>query len=153
MARLHSRKKGKSGSKRPKTIASVAAKQLEIQKDEVEGIILKMAKEGVPQAKIGLIMRDKYNVPNARSVLGVKLNKFLIKNNAVPEYPDDLLNLIKRAVHVRGHLKTSKKDVHNRVKLSHIESKIQRLVKYYARTGRIPTDWRYNPEKAALLVK
>ena len=153
MARLHTRKKGKSGSKRPKTIASVATKHLEIQKDEIEGTILKMAKEGVPQAKIGLIIRDKYNVPNARSVLGVKLNEFLIKNNALPEYPDDLINLIKRAVHVRNHIKLSKKDVQNKVKLSHIESKIQRLVKYYTRTGRIPADWRYNPEKAALLVK
>ena len=153
MARLHSRKKGKAGSKRPKSLASVATKHLEIPKDEVEQAILKMAKEGVPQARIGLIIRDKYNVPNARSVLGVKMSKFLIKNNALAEYPDDLLNLIKKAVRVRNHIKTSKKDVLNKVKLSHIESKIQRLVKYYTKTGRIPADWTYNPEKAALLVK
>ncbi len=151
MAKLHSRKKGKSSSRRSRS--SVSAKHVQMPKEQIEELILKMVKEGVPEAKIGLILRDKHAIPSVKSVLGTSLSLFLKKKEALPEYPDDLLNLIKKAVRVRNHLKISKKDVHNKVKLLHIESKIHRLVKYYTNSGRLSSDWRYNPEKAALLVK
>lgn len=151
MSKLHSGKKGKSGSRRPKSAAS--AKHVEVPKEQIEELILKMVKEGTPEAKIGLILRDKYTVPSVKSVLGISLSAFLKKRQALPEYPDDILNLIKKAMRVRNHLRTSKKDIHNKVKLLHIESKIHRLVKYYANSGRLPANWRYNPEQAALLVK
>ena len=62
------------------------------------------------------------------------------------------MNLIKKAVRMQEHLKT-RRDIHNQVKLRHVESKIGRLVKYYAAKKRIPAGWRYDAEKAALLVK
>jgi small subunit ribosomal protein S15 len=34
-----------------------------------------------------------------------------------------------------------------------MESRIRRLVKYYVREGVLPQGWRYEPKKAALLVK
>jgi small subunit ribosomal protein S15 len=151
MARLHSKKKGKAGTKRPKTRAMPEWKPLK--KAELEEMILKMAKEGTPQAKIGLIMRDQHGVANLRAQLGMTIGQFLKKEKATPEYPDDLLNLIKKAVRMSGHLKVSKKDVHNWVKLGHVESKIHRLVKYYSSKGMLPAGWRYNREKASLLVK
>lgn len=151
MAKLHSRKKGKSSSRRPKS--AVSAKHVEMPREQIEDLILKMVKEGVPEAKIGLILRDSHTVPSVKSVLGIGLSEFLKKKHCLPEYPDDLLNLVKKAVRIRNHLKLSKKDVHNKVKLLHVESKIHRLVKYYTGVGRLPVDWRYNSENAALLVK
>lgn len=151
MAKLHSRKKGKSGSKRPKSAASLKA--VEIPKEQVEEMVLKSVREGMPQARIGLMLRDTYAVPSVKAVLGIGLSEFLKKKHSLPEYPDDLLNLIKKAVRVRNHLRAAKKDIHNKVKLLHIESKIQRLVKYYAQAGRLPSGWKYDAEKAALLVK
>ncbi len=151
MAKLHSKKKGKSGSKRPK--AKVSARQVDVPKEQVEEMVVKSVKEGVPFAKIGLILRDKYAVPNVRAALGVKLRGFLKTQDALPEYPPELLDLIRKAVRIRNHLKASNKDVHNKVKLIHIESKIHRLVKYYTNKKILPADWKYNPEKAALLVK
>jgi small subunit ribosomal protein S15 len=151
MARLHSKKKGKSGSKRPKTLTSpewVAMKPADMKES-----ILKMAREGVPPAKIGLILRDQHSVPNVRAILGMTLKQFLVKEKAATEYPEDLINLIKKAVRMSMHIKASKKDVHNKVKLGHVESKIHRLVKYYSSKGDIPSGWKYNREKAALLVK
>ena len=53
---------------------------------------------------------------------------------------------------VRKHLKENKRDKSNAIKLSHVESKIKRLVVYY-RGKKLPKDWKYEPEKAALLVK
>jgi len=151
MARLHSKKKGKSGTKRPKT--KIAPGFVSVEPEEIKSTIRELAKENVPQAKIGLILRDKYGVASVRATLGMTISQFLKKENMTPEYPDDLLNLIKKAVRMRNHLKSKKKDLRNKVKLTHVESKIHRLVIYYSKKGRIPEGWRYDPEKVALLVK
>lgn len=151
MARLHSKKKGKSSTKRPKS--KTAPEWTTMEKAKLEELIIKMAKEGVSPAKIGLAMRDQYSIANIRALLGMSLGAFLKKENAAPEYPEDLLNLIKKAVRMSAHMKGSGKDVHNKVKLSHVESKIQRLVKYYTKEGVLPKGWKYERDKAALLVK
>lgn len=151
MARLHSKKKGKSSTKRPKSKS--APEWTAMDKAKAEEIIIKMAKEGVSSARIGLTMRDQYGIANLRALLGMSLYAFLRKEDAAPEYPEDLLNLIKKAVRMSEHMKNSGKDVHNKVKLSHVESKIQRLVKYYTKEGVLPKDWKYERDKAALLVK
>ena len=151
MARLHSKRKGKSGTKRPKSLD--APEWTPMQKAQIEESILKMAREGVPPVKIGLIFRDQHGVPNLRAQLGMSLKAFLVKEKALPEYPEDMMNLIKKAVRMSGHIKASKNDVHNQVKLNHVESKIHRLVKYYSSKGMLPPSWRYDREKASLLVK
>jgi small subunit ribosomal protein S15 len=151
MARLHSKKKGKSGTKRPRS--SVAPEWTPLKGPEMKEAIMKMAREGAGPARIGLVMRDQYGVANLRSNLGMSLKAYLAKEKALGEYPEDLLNLIKKAVRMTGHIKASKNDVHNQVKLGHVESKIQRLVKYYSSKGMLPAGWKYDREKAALLVK
>ena len=125
---------------------------MEPKRAEVREAALRMAKEGVPASKIGLFLRDQYGVPSVRVVLGTSLSAFLKSENALPEYPEDLMTLIRKAVRMQEHLKT-RRDIHNDVKLKHVESKIGRLVKYYTSKGRLPAGWRYDPEKAALLVK
>jgi len=151
MARLYSKKKGKSGTKRPKPKAN--PEWVDAEPEEIKALILKMSKEGIPSAKIGMMLRDMYGVPSVRTLIGMTVGQFLKKEGAQPEYPEDLLSLIKKAVRMREHLKASKKDVKNKVKLGHVESKINRLVKYYSKKGRLPGGWKYEPEKAALLVK
>lgn len=151
MARLHSKKKGKSGTKRPKS--NDKAEWVDMKKEDIEELILKLAREGVPAAKIGLILRDQHGIANVRAILGMSLSAFLEKEKVAPEYPEDLLNLIKKAVRMSTHIKTSKNDTSNNVKLIHVESKIQRLVKYYSSKGRLPAGWKYERDKAALLVK
>ena len=151
MARLHSKKKGKAGTKRPKSLS--VPEWSATKKAEIAEVILKMAREGVPAAKIGLTMRDQYAVPNLRALLGMSLKAFLLKEKALGEYPDDIIALIKKAVRMAGHIKASKNDTHNVVKLNHVESKIHRLVRYYSSRGMLPAGWKYDREKAALLVK
>ncbi|MFH1222065.1 MAG: 30S ribosomal protein S15 [Candidatus Micrarchaeota archaeon] len=151
MARLHSGKKGKSGRKLPK--AKVNPDWVKADKKEVEEVIIKMAKEGVAPAKIGLVLRDKYGVPEARPYLGMKLTAFLKQNSVATAYPADFLDLIKRSVSVYRHLKSAKKDVHNKTKYLHIVSKINRLAGYLKTKKVIPANWKYDPEQAELLVK
>jgi len=62
------------------------------------------------------------------------------------------MDLIKRAVGLHKHLKTNGTDIHNKSILRRTESKVKRLVKYY-RGKKLPANWKYDPEQAALLVK
>ncbi len=135
MARMHSRKKGKSSSthpierKHPKWGPSPR---------EVEDRIVNMAKEGKSQAMIGITLRDSYGVPDIRAATGKKLGKILEEHGVLPEVPEDLDNLLTKREKLRDHLSLNPRDIHNKRELHLIESKIRRLMKYYKREGRIP---------------
>jgi small subunit ribosomal protein S15 len=151
MARLHSKKGGKSGRKRQKS--KTLPGWVKADRKEIEDVIIKLAKEGVPPAKIGMILRDQYAIPEVRPFLGMKLNVFLKKNNVGPAYPEDFLNLLKRAVRMHKHLRSSNKDVHNKTKYLHVVSKINRVAKYLKAKGVLQSNWKYEFEQAELLVK
>jgi small subunit ribosomal protein S15 len=59
---------------------------------------------------------------------------------------------MRKALHVRKHIKANKKDVHNKRALQLTENKIRRLVKYYHDSRRLALDWTYSPETAEILV-
>jgi len=151
MARLHSKKHGRSGSERPPTKA--VPDWTEYSAPEVEEVAVRLGKEGMIPAVIGQTLRDQYGVPSVRNLTGKTLAQILKEGGIKMDYPPDLLSLIKRAVRVRKHLKENRADTHNRVKLGHIESKIRRLVRFYTVNGSLPKGWKYDPETAALLVK
>ncbi|BDH78629.1 MAG TPA: 30S ribosomal protein S15 [Methanothermobacter sp.] len=126
---------------------------VEYSNEEIEELIIKLYKEGNPPSKIGIILRDQYGIPSVKSITGMKITEILEKHDIKLEYPEDLINLMKKAVNIREHLKEHPKDLHTRRGLQLVESKIRRLVKYYVRTGVLPEGWKYDPEKAALIVK
>src|SRR3989338_4235722 len=149
MAHMHSRKKGKSKSKHP--LRSVP-EWIAYSPDEVVELILKLAREGNPPSKVGLILRDQYGVPSVKNITNKGLSQILKENKISAEIPEDLQNLVRRAVNLRKHMDQHKKDVHNKRGLVLIESKIYRLTKYYKREGKIPSEWAYEPERAKLKV-
>jgi small subunit ribosomal protein S15 len=152
VARLHSRKKGKSGTRRSRS--PTPPEWLDLDENGIKELIVRMGKEGISPSKIALSLRDQHAVPDVRYVLGMSITSFMKKEDVMPQYPEDLMNLIRKAVRMRNHLKgTGKRDLHNKVKLGHVESKINRLVRYYRDSGALPKDWKYNPDTAALLVK
>jgi len=151
MARLHSKKHGRSGSKRPTSKA--VPEWAEYSQPEIEEIVVKLGKEGATPAMIGQTLRDQYGVPSAKNVTGKKIMAILKEGGVKMEYPPDMLSLIEKAVGVRKHLKTNRADTHNRVKLGHIEAKIRRLVHFYTASGKLPKGWKYDPDTAELLVK
>ncbi len=149
MARMHARKKGKSGSTKPVTKAT----WVEYKPEEVEQLVVKLAKEGYTSAMIGQILRDQYGIPSVKDVTGMKITKIMEKHGFKRKIPEDLFNLLKRAVNLREHLEVHKKDKHSRRGLELMESKIRRLAKYYIKIGKLPKDWKYDPEKAKLWVQ
>jgi small subunit ribosomal protein S15 len=126
---------------------------IEYSNEEIEELILKLRKEGNSTSMIGIVLRDQYGIPDVKLITGKKITKILEDHGQELKYPEDLMNLIKRAVNIRDHLVENPKDLHTRRGLRIIESKIRRLVKYYVRDGVLPEGWRYDPRSAALLVK
>lgn len=151
MAKLHSKKHGKSGSKRP--TFKVAPDWVEYSAHEVEDLVVKLNKQGHNGTTIGRILRDQYGIPLVRTITNKSISDILVENGQKIIYPDDILALIRKAVRMSKHLAANKKDALNTTKLIHIESKIKRLAKYYIEKGRLVHDWKYNRETAALIVK
>ncbi len=151
MSRMHSSKRGTSGSKRP--LVTESPKWVQQTPDEVKDMITKMAGEGMSMAKIGLVLRDQYAVPNVRLLTGKSIKEILEEKGIKPELPEDLQALMKRAVAMSGHVRKNRKDLHNLRGRQLLESKIRRLVKYYKREGIISETWNYSLETAALEVE
>ncbi len=145
------REKGQSHSTRPVRIGP--PKWVKLSPEEVEMLIVELAKKGYTASMIGIILRDQYGIPLAKHVIGKKITKVLEEHGLAPEIPEDLFQLIKKAVNLRRHLEEHPKDLHAKKGLMDLESKIRRLVKYYKRVGKLPPDWKYDPEKAKLLAK
>jgi len=151
MARVYSGKKGKHGSKKPPVKTS--PKWFKMKKEEVEELVIKLAKERHSSAFIGTILRDQYAVPNAKFATGKSIAQIMKENKLYPDLPEDMLNLLKKAVLLRQHLQRQRADHHSKKGLQNLESKIRRLGKYYSRNGIMPKDWKYDPEKAKLIVQ
>jgi len=124
----------------------------DVSKEELEKTIVKLHESGMPPSRIGLTLRDQYGVPSTKLVLDMNLNSFLKEKNALPDVPEDLSNLMRKALHIRKHIKANNKDVHNKRALQLTENKIRRLVKYYHDSGRLAPDWTYSPETAEILI-
>ncbi|MBW9223302.1 30S ribosomal protein S15 [Methanothermococcus sp. SCGC AD-155-E23] len=151
MARMHARRRGASGSKKP--LRTEPPKWVTMTPEEVENKVVELAKKGYQSAMIGLILRDTYGIPDVKLITGKSISDIMKEHNVYPEVPEDLLNLMKRAVNLRNHLENHPKDLHSKRGLQLIESKIRRLVKYYRRKKVLPENWKYTPEIAKLLVE
>lgn len=147
---MYSGKHGKSGSKRPVKITKKV--WLRYSNKEVESLIVKLAKSGKTPSQIGLILRDSYGVPDIR-ILGLKSITDVLKNNSLlAKVPEDLTALIKKDIQLMRHLESNKKDMSAKRGVILTESKINRLAKYYKREGLLPKEWRYEKDKAKLLI-
>ncbi|HEX59048.1 MAG TPA: 30S ribosomal protein S15 [Methanomicrobia archaeon] len=151
MARIYARRRGKSGSKPP--LRKKPPEWLQITPEEVEERVVELYKQGYSTSVIGMILRDTYGVPSVRLVTGKKITQILREHDLNPKIPEDLQNLIKKAVRLRKHIEVHKKDFHNKRALQLTESKIRRLVKYYKRKKVLPADWEYKPETAEVLLR
>jgi len=151
IARMYSRKHGKSGSKRP--LREKAPKWIIYNKKEVEQLVLKLAKEEKSSAQIGVILRDQYGIPNVKEITGKKIVAILKENGFKFDYPEDMMNLMKKALKIKEHLASHKHDPSAIRGLELTESKLRRLGKFYVKNGKLPQEWKYDPEKLKLIVK
>ena len=151
MARIHARKKGKSGSTKPHH--EIPPDWIESKPEEIEKLVLDLYKRGHSTSKIGLILRDQYGVPSIKLVTGMKIGTMLGKNGITMKLPEDMANLMRKALKIHKHLEDNRKDLHNKRQLHLTEAKIRRLVRYYKKKKILAEDWKYTREGAKLLVE
>jgi len=150
MARMHARRKGKSGSTHP-VDRKKHPEWSSLNPREVESHVIDLAKTGKSTSEIGQVLRDQFAVPDIKVSTGKKVTRILEANGVKPEIPEDLRNLISTSLQLRKHLEIHKKDLKNKRNLHLTESKIRRLTKYYHTKGRLPTGWKYSAEQAKLM--
>lgn len=151
MARMHTRRKGKSGSSRP--MISENPSWVPLNATEIEDLVAKLANDGMTSAKIGLVLRDQYGVPNVKLATGKSVTQIMEERGVSGSLPEDLANLMRRAIDLNVHLRDNKGDVSNKRGLNMIEAKIRRLERYYKRNGTLPADWKYSLSNAELMLK
>ena len=142
MARMHTRKKGKSGSKR--VYSDESKNWVQINSQEVEGFIVQLRKEGASSSYIGVRLRDQYGIPGTKTILNKKIGTVLKEKNLSPDVPEDLMNLINRYKNVTKHMQLNRNDMSNKRGQQLIMAKILRMTKYYKSKGYLSTEWNLN---------
>ena len=151
MARMHSRKRGNHGSKKP--AKKTAPSWIRYKGKEVELLIAKLAKDGRTTSQIGVLLRDTYGIPNVLALCGKSVSAILKEKKLVAEVPEDLMALFKRYAGIKKHLESNKHDETAARGLHLTESKINRLVKYYKKTGTVPAAWKFNADRMGFFAE
>lgn len=136
---MYSRVKGKSGSTKPiKAIPEWAP-----YKDaEVEKLVIKYSKAGNTASETGIILRDTYGIHSVKALTGKSVSNILTENSIIPEFPEDLLSLFRKLSNVNLHLEKNRQDKTAKRGMQLTTAKINRLLKYYKRTGKVAADWK-----------
>lgn len=151
MARMYSRKKGKSGSKKP--LEDKKLTWMRYKKKEVELLVAKLARESKTSSQIGLFLRDTYGIPDVKKLTGLSITQIMAERKLAPKMPEDLLSLMRKNVLVQKHAESNKKDMTAKRGMQLTDAKIRRLVKYYKRTNKLPEDFKYDPSNIRMYVE
>ena len=153
MARMHTRRRGSSDSDKP--VADEPPEWSDVDADDVEARVIDLAEQGHTPSEIGLKLRDEgvqgTPVPNVKLATGKKVTKILEENDEAPDIPEDLRNLMAKAVRLREHVQANGQDFHNKRALQNVESKVRRLVNYY-RGDALDEEFTYDYETAKDLL-
>jgi len=146
---LPKKEKGRSHQTRPVTKRPPA--WCRYTAEEVEALVIRLAKEGHPPSKIGIILRDQHGIPLTKPITGKSVSQILKERGLAPSLPEDLENLLRKATRLHVHLDKNKADLSNKRALQIIEAKIHKLSRYYKRKGVLPPDWKYEAKAASLI--
>jgi len=151
---MHTRRRGRSGSDRP--VADEPPEWSDVDPDAIEARVVELAEEGVQPSEIGLRLRDSgvdgTPVPDVKLATGKKVTEILAENDAAPELPEDLRNVMAKAVRLADHMDANPQDHQNKRALQNTESKVRRLVNYY-RGGAIDEGFTYTADYARELLE
>ena len=148
MGRMHTHKHGKSHSMRPDTPSVPSWTTLGPK--EIEELVIKYTKDGLTPSQIGIKLRDQHSIPLIKPITKKGIGEILEENGLKTEMPEDLENIVKKAVGLQKHLKENKGDNRNVRSLELVEAKVHRLSVYYKRIKRIPKTWKYKSVVAQL---
>ncbi|AFZ72176.1 30S ribosomal protein S15 [Natronobacterium gregoryi] len=153
MARMHTRRRGSSGSDKP--TADEPPEWSDVDSADIEDRVVELAEQGYDPSQIGIKLRDEgvtgTPIPDVKLATGKKITEILEENDAKSDIPEDLRNLMERAVRLREHVQQNQQDHQNKRALQNTESKVRRLVDYY-RGDELEPDFTYSYEQAKDLL-
>jgi small subunit ribosomal protein S15 len=154
MARMHTRRRGSSGSDKP--VADDPPEWSDVDKQDIEARVVELAEHGHDPSVIGMKLRDEgvkgTPIPDVTLATGRKITEILDDHDAGHDLPEDLRNLMERAIGLREHMADNAQDHQNKRALQNTESKIRRLVDYY-RGDALDEEFTYNYEVATELLE
>ncbi len=128
----------------------------DVDADAVEDRVVELAENGHDPSQIGMKLRDEgvqgTPVPDVKLATGKKVTEILEENDARPDLPEDLRNLMERAIRLRRHMEENQGDAQNKRALQNTESKIRRLADYY-RGDELEEDFTYSYDVAVDLLE
>ena len=151
---MHTRRRGASGSDKP--AADEPPEWSDVDAEKIESRVVELAEQGYDPSQIGLKLRDEgvtgTPIPDVKLATGKKVTEILEENDAKSEIPEDLRNLMERAIRLREHAEANPQDFQNKRSLQNTESKVRRLVSYY-RGDEIDPDFTYSYDAAVQLLE
>ena len=108
---MHSHNYGKSHSTRP--LNPKAPSWITQDPKEIEELIIKYAKDDLAASQIGIKLRDQHSIPLVKPIIKKTITRVLEENDLNPELPEDLNNIVMKAIGLQKHLKINKKDNRN----------------------------------------
>ncbi len=148
MGRMHTHRHGKSHSIRP--IILRVPSWITLSPKEIEELVVKYTKDGLTPSQIGNKLRDQHSIPLIKPITKKSIGEILEENDLRTEMPEDLENIVNKAVGLQKHLKENRGDYRNVRSLELLEAKVHRLSVYYKRIERIPKNWKYKSVVAQL---
>jgi len=125
---------------------------LNVDENEIKELIAELARRKTNLSDIGMILRDEYGIPDIKLITGKSLKETILDMGLTIDIPDDLRNLMIKALRIRDHLDRNRSDMRAKRDLSVTESRIKSLASYYMEKGVLPGNWRYSAQTAKLLV-
>jgi len=125
---------------------------LNVDENEIKELIADLIRKKTSLSDIGMILRDEYGIPEVRLVTGKGLKDTILDMGMTLDLPDDIRDLMVKALNIRDHLERNRKDMRAKRDLFVTESRIRSLSAYYIKAGALPANWRYSVQNARLLV-
>jgi small subunit ribosomal protein S15 len=151
---MHTRRRGSSDSDKP--VADEPPEWSDVDEDAIEDRVVELAEQDHTPSEIGLKLRDEgvkgTPVPDVKLATGKKVTEILEENDADTDLPEDLRNLMERAVRLREHMDANPQDAQNKRALQNTQSKVRRLVDYY-RGDELAEDFTYSYDTAKELLE
>jgi small subunit ribosomal protein S15 len=128
----------------------------DVDAERIEERVVELAEEGRDPSRIGLVLRDEgvagTPIPDVKLATGKKITEILAEHDADPDLPEDLRNLMERAITLREHMQENPQDHQNKRVLQNVESKVRRLAEYY-RGDELDEEFTYSYDAAVDLLE
>ena len=150
MARMHSRKKGISKSRKP---SQEKPHWSTYSPAQVEKLVVKYRKSSKSSSEIGMILRDSYGIASVKAICDKKIAAILDEQKLSSKLPEDILALIGKLVDIMAHMDKKKKDMTAKRGRELTISKLRRLTKYYLRTKRLEEGFKLDYKRLKMYLE